>query len=114
MSIIKTMRKQDAVYWPFSSINQFGKKSVGTAVPIRVRWDDVSEEFLDGQGERQLSKALVYVDRVMALGGILMKGTTSNITDAVDIKENANAWEIRRFDEIPDIKAKQFLRIAYL
>ena len=114
MSLITRMRKQTAVYWPFSSVDQFGKKSFGSAVEVSVRWDDVSEEFLDADGERQLSRATVYVDRDMALGSVLMSGTLSDITDAVNIKENAGAWGIRKFDKIPNIKATEFLRIARL
>ena len=81
---------------------------------ILVRWDDKVEEFLDFEGERKLSNAVVYVGQDMSLGGILMLGTLADITDSVNIKENAGAWEIRRFDKIPNLKASEFLRIAYL
>ncbi len=114
MGIITRMRKQTAVYWPFLSVDQFGKKAVGSPVEISCRWEDKSEEFLDSKGERQMSNAIVYVDRDMAVGGILMLGTTGDITDAVNIKENAGAWEIRRFDKLPNIRASEFLRTVYL
>ncbi len=114
MGIIKTMRRQNAIYWAFVSIDQFGEKSVGSPVQILVRWDDKVEEFLDFEGERKLSNAVVYVGQDMSLGGILMLGTLADITDSVNIKENAGAWEIRRFDKIPNLKASEFLRIAYL
>ena len=114
MSLIKRMRKQTAVYWPLLSVNQFGKKVVGSPVEIKVRWEDISEEFLDSAGERQMSKAVVYVDRDVTLGGILMLGTISDITDDINIKENIGAWEIRRFDNLPNIKASEFLKTAYL
>ena len=70
MGIIKRMRKQNAVYWPFVSINQFGEKSVGDPVQIKVRWEDKNEEFLDTQGQIQMSKAIVYVDRDIVNGSI--------------------------------------------
>ncbi len=118
MSIITRMLKQKAVYWPFASIDSFGKKVVGSPVQIKVRWEDVSEEFLDGKGERQLSNALVYVDRDVTVGGILMLGTSADVDasgfDTVNIKENDGAWEIRRFDKLPDLKARRYLRSAYL
>ncbi len=114
MGIIKTMRKQTAVYWPFVSINQFGEKAVGDPVQISVRWEDKNEEFLDMGGQIQMSNAVVYVDRDMVNGSILMLGVIADITDPVNIKENDGAWEIRKFDKLPDLKAREFLRTAYL
>ena len=114
MSIISRMRRQNAVYWPYSSVNEFGVKVVGSPVAIKCRWEDKSEEFLDSNGEIQISNAVVYVDRDTPIGGILMLGTISNITDAVDIKENEGAFEIRRFDNLPNLKAKEYLKTAYL
>ncbi len=114
MSIIKKMRKQTAVYWPFSSIDQFGKKSFGDPVLIKVRWVDISEEFLDADGERQMSNAVVYVDRDVTIGGVLMLGVLADITDAVNIKENVGAWEIRRFENLPNMRATEFLKTVML
>lgn len=114
MGIIKTMRKQTAVYWPFVSINTFGEKTVGSPIEIKVRWEDKNEEFLDMGGQIQMSRAVVYVDRDMVNGSILMLGVIADITDSTNIKENDGAWEVRRFDKLPDIKAKEFLRTAFL
>jgi len=114
MSLIVRMRRQNAVYWPFDSVDQFGKKAVGSPVQIKVRWEDVSEEFLDSNGEIQISRSKVYVDRDMEVGGILMLGTTVDITDPIDVKENDGAWEIRKFEKLPTLRATEFLRTAYL
>ena len=114
MNIISRMRKQDAVYWPYSSTSAFGVKVVGDPVAIKCRWESKSEEFLDSEGEVQMSNAVVYVDRDTPMGGILMLGTTDDITDSVNIKENDGAWEIRRFDNLPNLRATEFLKTAYL
>jgi len=114
MSIISRMRRQDAIYWPFSSVNEFGVKVVGDPVPIKCRWEAKNEEFLASDGEIQMSNAIVYVDRDTPEGGILMLGTTADITDSVNIKENIGAWEIKRFDNLPNLKATEFLKTAYL
>ena len=114
MSLITRMRKQTAVYWPFDSVDAYGKKLMGSPVEIKCRWDGSIEEFLDSQGERQLSKAVVFVDRDTPVGGILMLGTLSDITDDTNIKENEGAWEIRRFDTTPNLEATEFLKRAYL
>ncbi len=118
MSIITKMLKMDAVYWPFVSVDQFGKKVVGSPLYIKVRWEDISEEFLDAMGERQMSNAVIFVDRDVTVGGILMLGTAADVAasgfDSVGIKENEGAWEIRRFDKFPNLKVTEYVRLAYL
>jgi hypothetical protein len=114
MRILTTMLKQTCVYWAFSSIDQFGEKTFSSGVDISCRWEAKTEEFLDAMGERQLSNAVVCVDRDIAVGSVLMLGTTSDITDETTIKENAGAWEVKRFDKLPTLKATEFLRTCYL
>jgi len=114
MSLITRMRRQNAVYWALDSIDQFGKKTFSSPVQIKVRWDDVTEEFLDSEGVRQVSKAVVYVGEDIEEGSVLMLGELSDITDAVNIKENEGAWEVRMFAKTPNLRATEFLRRAYL
>ena len=121
MSIIKRMRKQKAVYWAPESaesagddFDNYGQPQVTDPVVIDCRWEEVSEEFIDAQGTRQISRAKVYVDRDIIVGGILMLGVLGDITDESNPKENENAWEIRRFDKLPNLKATEYLRAAIL
>lgn len=116
MSIITRMRRQTAVWWPEASTEQdrFGQPQVTTPVQISVRWEDISEEFIDSNNTRQLSNARVYVDRDVSVGGILMLGKLTDITDAVNPKENVNAWEIRRFEKLPNINNTEQLRTVFL
>jgi len=111
------MLKQVAVYWKLSSLefDNYGQPIPTTPVEIKCRWEDVSEEFLDANGTIQLSNARVYVDRDVEVGGVLMLGELdSGVMDLVDIKENENAWEIKRFEKLPTLRATQFLRTCYL
>ena len=114
MSIITRSRKQTAVLWPYVSINKFGEKVVGSPSETKVRWEDVNEEFLDNQGQIQMSRAHVFVGLDILPGSILMLGRLTDITDAVNIKENNGAWEVRKFDKPPNLKATEFLRTAFL
>jgi len=114
MGIITRMRKQTAVYWSFRSINQYGVKTYDSPVQISVRWEDKNEQFLDTKGQIQMSKSVVFVDRDMVNQDVLMLGVLADITDAVNILENEGAWEIKRFDKLPNIKATEFLRTAFL
>jgi len=116
MRLLKKMLKQTAVYWPLTSVefDGYGQPVPSTPIEIKVRWEDVCEEFLDANGTMQLSKAKVYVDRDVEVGGILMLGELSSGVDESNPKENDDAWEIRRVEKLPTLNAKEFLRTIYL
>ncbi len=112
MSIIVKMRKQKAVYWKRLTPDQYGKFSFADPVEIVCRWEDRIHEFLDHQGEKQVSKSIVYVDRVVSLGDRLMRGEMDSNTPNDPLA--TDSFEVRRFDQDPNIKATEFLLIAYL
>ena len=120
MSIISRMRKQTAVLWPLASgsgevkYDDYGQPVTEDPVEIECRWEDKNEEFIDSAGTKRLSNALVYVDRDLEPGDVLMLGDLYDITDLDEPKENDGAFEVRRFDKIPNFRATEFLRTAYL
>ncbi len=121
MGIITKMRKQTAVYWAPGSeesggadFDEYGKPLYASPVEIDCRWEDVAEEFIDAKGTLATSRAIVYVDRDVRVGGVLMLGTLETGMDLDDAKQNEGAWEIRRFDKLPNLKATEYLRTAYL
>jgi len=121
MSIINRMRKQKAVYWPLASeetggqaVDDYGQIRYGQAVEIDCRWDDEMVEVLDPQGNVFVSRAKVYVDRDVSIGGVLMLGTLASVVYLDDPKANNGAYEIRAFLKNPNFKATEFLRTAVL
>lgn len=121
MSLITRMLKQTAVYWALQGDESgskdhdaFGRTQWTTPIEISCRWEDKNEKFVDESGEEQVSKAVVYVDQDALLGGVLMLGELTDITDAVNIKENNGAFEIRAFNKTPNLGATEFLRTAIL
>lgn len=121
MGIITKMRKQKAVYWPPGSeetggfdYDTYGKPLYASPVEIDCRWEDVVQEFVDTKNETTFSQSIVYVDRDVRVRGVLMLGTMSDVTDFADPKGNDNAWEIRRFDKLPNLRKTEYLRTAYL
>lgn len=114
MSLINRMRKQKAVWWALASIDSHGKEVYASPVQIACRWEGVNEQFLDANGDIQMSNAVVYTDRDTPPKGVLMLGLLADITDPVNIKENTGAWEIQRFDKLPTLSNKEILRTAYL
>jgi len=114
MSIITRMLKQVCVYWPLGSFDNQGFPVVTDPIEIKCRWKDVSEETVAADGTKMTSKSKVHVDSDVSIGGILMLGVLTDITDPVNIKENSGAHEIKRFDKTPNFRATEFLRLAWL
>ncbi len=117
MSLITKMLRDWAVYWPLSAteLSAYGQPTYGTAIEIRCRWQDRQEEYFTPDNVRKISKAKVFVDRDVVVGGVLWQGQLIDVpTSLTSPKKNAGAFEIQRFDKIPDLKYRKFLRKAYL
>lgn len=113
MSLIVKMRKQDAVYWPLTGFDAYGKPTYGEAQEIKVRWEDTQEEFVDAQGTKQVSRAKVYVGEDMAPGSMLILGVLSSTLDEDDPRASG-ALEVKSFAKLPNMKATEFLRTVFV
>ena len=121
MSIITRMRKQTAVYWALESVESagddygnYGQPRYTSPIELTVRWEGVTIEFLDAQGATRQSNAVVYTSQDVDLGGALMLGELSDIDSSGEPLQNEDAWEILRFDKLPNLNNTEFLRTAYL
>lgn len=114
MSIIRTMRRQKAVWWQRQTEpDKFGRLSFAEPVEIACRWDDNIGEFRNQFGQTVASKAVVYVDREMKVGDKLMSGPISSDTPEDPTTED-NALEIQGFMKTPNIKNTETLYTALL
>lgn len=123
---------QRAVYWHPKIVGDEGQKGFEAPVEIVCRWEQVAESFLDrNTGNEALSKSKVFCDRDLkelgvlwlppgsgldaGTGDILDEGAAlSALTSEDSPLSNDGAFEIRRFDKIPDFDGEEFVRIAYL
>lgn len=117
---------QTAVYWAPAGTNNEGQQAYGEPVEVACRWEDVVEEFIvrGGGTAPETSKSKVLVDRDLEELGILWlppNATGLNDGEAIiqltsedDPMANDKAYEIRRFDKIPNVDADEYVRIAYL
>lgn len=114
MSVIKSMRRQKAVWWARESTpDEFGRFAYDEPVEIDCRWDGASQEFQTPQGDTLVSKAVVYPDREVAVGDMLMEGEIdSNTPD--DPREEPDASEVRGKAKTPNFRATETLYTAYL
>ncbi len=119
MSIISRMRKQDAVYWSLTAAgikyDTFGNP-VNAVQPIQIkcRWDGSQEEFLDSEGTKRMSQAVVFVDRDVDIGGYLFEGVVADLQNQTDPRKNSEAFEIKAFKRTPNLKATEFLLTAFV
>lgn len=114
MALLDRIRKQDAVFWPSEGVDSFGNPTYGDAQDIKVRWEDVHEEFINEEGARTISNAIVFVGIEMEPGDLLRKGTVAELEPGIPANEQTGAFSIEKFESIPDLRAKKFLRRAIL
>jgi hypothetical protein len=108
------MRKQKCILWATTGRDEYNRPTWTTPVEISCRWEDKIVEFLAPDGSRQLSNAIVYVDRDIELGSVLKLGAlTSGIVEATPF-DNDDVFEVRSFDKLPNLKATEFLRTVLL
>jgi hypothetical protein len=110
---VRTMQ-QTAVYWARTGMDSYGKPTYDDPTTIACRWDDVQEEFIAPNGDRELSKARLIVDRDLTIKGVLLLGDLDSIVDDDDPKDNDGAWEIRGTKKTPNFKGTKYLREVYL
>jgi hypothetical protein len=68
------------------------------------------DEFVDEQGATKLSRAIVYAPIDLEVGGYLLLGVSA-VEDPTTIHE---AMPIQRYAKIPDLRANEYLRKAWL
>lgn len=111
MSFITRIRKQKAVYWEKKpSADEFGQPEYLLPVEISCRWDDEVREIIGKDGTKVLTRSVVIVDRDMNVGDKLRFGELSTS----DTEDASSGWEVIGFAKNPNLKAKEFLRTAYL
>lgn len=114
MSLIAKMKKQTCVHWARTGTDSRGRPTWADPVERACRWEDVNEKYTALNGEDLTSRALVYVDGVK-VGDVLMLGTLDvSGLNIVDPLRNEKAWEVKRDDSLPTLKATEFLYTAYL
>ena len=108
MGIITKMRKQKATFWEKVGTDDYGRPTFTTPVEIDCRWEDTSEEYISYRGTREVAKSTVYVDRVMDVGGYLKLGSPDSGT-ADDPTTEDDAWEVKMFRQVPNLKNTETL-----
>lgn len=110
---IKKFLKQTAVYWATPTPDGFGGFTYADPVEIPVRWTDKQELFLNYNGETILSRAKIMLDQDVVVRGMLALTTLIELSSNWLPADN-NAFEIKAFQKMPDVRAKSYVRQAWL
>ncbi len=116
---------QLCVYWAPGAGGDEGQKTFAEPVEITCRWEMVVEAFLNRQsGNPEQSRSKVFLSEDVEELGVLWLppistdlppgGAISQLESEDEPFENDGAFEIRRFDKIPNFDADEWARIAYL
>lgn len=123
MSVITRMLRQTAVYWARNdATDDYGALSWAEPVEIACRFTRTDAQAVNRKDSRnaiqdspkQTSESVVYVDRDMRPGDVLLLGPLTEDTDQTNALANEGAVEVKRFSSMPNMRATEFLRKAYL
>jgi len=109
MSFVSQLLKQKATYWAPGTPDGFGGISFGAPTKVKVHWEDRQDQYFDRGGDVRVSRAVVTIDRPVAIGGYLYLGTTT-ATDPTSV----GAFEIQQITAKPDLRAVDYEYKAYL
>ena len=113
MDIFLRMADQDITYWEpssRSSSDPYRSKVWSSPVALKGRWEVHQKRMIADQGEEFVSKAKVFLDRTVLVGGFLYLGTST----ATDPKPVEGAYEIRMVETIPDVFQRSEFHTAML
>lgn len=113
MALIDKIYNQDAVLWPKVSQDEEGDEKYGTAKAIKVRWEDLAEEYVDDRGATRVSSSKVYVPYALNMGDMIALGTKKDMVDLTN-PHRSGAKLVTKTGSIPNRRATKYLRWVYL
>ena len=112
--VAKKAMKQKAIWWDHDGgFDEFGDPTYAAPVEIDCRWEDVAEEFINPDGDKEVSRSKLIVDRDMKVKDMLKLGELDS-TIETDPKDNLDVWEVRLWGKVPDFKGRRYVREVYL
>lgn len=100
---------QTLTYWEPGVPDGFGRLdfSAVTRVDLPCRWEEKAVQFRDIEGTLQVSRAVVYLEDPVVLGGYVALGAGAGVAGADP--RDAGASEIRYIGTSPSLQADETL-----
>jgi len=97
-------------YWGNPRPDGSGGRTFDDPVSIPARWQERQELTYDSKGQQIVSRAVVFVDQDLDVGGYLYNG----VSVEEDPTALTGAWEIKNFSKIANMGRTQHERKAVL
>lgn len=114
MSHITRGLLQDVTYWGSPVSDGRGGFTFADPVLCKGRWEDKQEVFVDSKREEKVSSAVIYLDQDVEVDGYIALGDFTNDSAYEDPVDVDTAYKIRAFGKIPNLKATEFERTAWV
>jgi hypothetical protein len=89
----------DVTIWTAGVPDGFGGRSIGVRAVGKCRWEDRNETFINVQNQQEeISRAVVFLDRDVQPGDWIYHGVSA----AADPATVPTAYQVRRFDKVPN------------
>lgn len=115
MSRFTRFLKDDVVYFAPGTVQPNGQYAYAAPVALKALWLEATEEFLDRNGAKQVSKTVVFLPQDVALLGVLWLGKLAALTSETEPFMNPGAYEVRGFTKAHRLRnVSDFVRAAFL
>ena len=110
MSLITRMRQSVCVYWtPTGMADDNGVPILGAPEELACRWDELQIEFINADGDKLISRAVVYVGERPAIGGIMVHATLASIVYFNTPRKNDGVFEVKQVSEVANLRNTETL-----
>ena len=111
MSFLTNNLKQTITLWKQSSVKDaFGNLTYQAPKIIKGRWEEGSDLKFDIEGRDAIAKVVVFLKEDVSLGDFLSLGAeTTSSPEGV-----SGASEVRHFRKTPELRGRNFERMAVL
>lgn len=99
-----------ATLWVLTDRDERGVPAYAAPVEIPVRWEDKAQVFLADIGIEEVSRAVVYVDRDIAKGSLLLHGASTSSTPLAV----AGTYPVRQTSAVTGVRSGTTQRTVYL
>lgn len=103
-------RRQTVVYWQRTGTAPNGRAVLADPVEIAVRIVSGSSESLTANSSEVGTQAVVVVDFRPPIGSSMWAGTLADWLATGSGDPTSVVWEVSSFDEIPDVRCRNFYR----
>jgi hypothetical protein len=101
---------QTITYWPPTSENDWGEEGFEAPQTIDGRWENRQERAVTPSGEEIISKAFVYSEATLAIGGYVVLGS-SVATNPIGVE---GAEQIKGNTWVPSLRTNTEVKAAIL